>query len=412
MVSLAAPHAKGKKSNDVIFGASAAAKADIQKIGAEHVVNATVGTILDDDEKIVCLPVVERVFKSLPMADIISYAPIAGTPKYLEDAQAVCFGSHRPDAYTAAISTTGGTGGIHHAVHNYTSPGDEVLTSDWYWGAYKTICEDNNRKLRTYKLFDEDPQFNRASFEGNILHMAENQENVMAIINSPAHNPTGHALTSEDWDFVISLFTELAEKGKHMILFADVAYLDYAGPDARDFFSKFSKLHENILVLVEYSMSKGFTMYGLRSGALIAISSSQDVITEFSDINSFTSRATWSNTVRGAQETLCRIWEDEKLRNEWETEKEEYYKLIQERAAIFVEEAKEVGLPILPYKSGFFISVPAKDSKAACKALYDDHIYLVPLAAGVRIAVCAVSKKKMHGIAAKLKAAMERTGQL
>lgn len=74
------------------------------------------------------------------------------------------------------------------------------------------------------------------------------------------------------------------------------------GPDARDFFSKFSKLHENILVLVEYSMSKGFTMYGLRSGALIAISSSQDVITEFSDINSFTSRATWSNTVRGAQE--------------------------------------------------------------------------------------------------------------
>lgn len=36
MVSLAAPHAKGKKSNDVIFGASAAAKADIQKIGAEH----------------------------------------------------------------------------------------------------------------------------------------------------------------------------------------------------------------------------------------------------------------------------------------------------------------------------------------------------------------------------------------
>lgn len=51
MVSLAAPHAKGKKSNDVIFGASAAAKADIRKIGAEHVVNATIGTILDDDEK-------------------------------------------------------------------------------------------------------------------------------------------------------------------------------------------------------------------------------------------------------------------------------------------------------------------------------------------------------------------------
>ena len=94
MVSLAAPHAKGKKSNDVIFGASAAAKADIQKIGAEHVVNATIGTILDDDEKIVCLPVVERVFKSLPMADIISYAPIALPSTWK---------MHRPSALAAIV---------------------------------------------------------------------------------------------------------------------------------------------------------------------------------------------------------------------------------------------------------------------------------------------------------------------
>ena len=41
MVSLAAPHAKGKKSNDVIFGTSAAAKADIQKIEAMKVVKGS-----------------------------------------------------------------------------------------------------------------------------------------------------------------------------------------------------------------------------------------------------------------------------------------------------------------------------------------------------------------------------------
>jgi len=410
MVSLAAPHAKGKKSNDVIFGASAAAKADIQKIGAEHVVNATIGTILDDDEKIVCLPVVERVFKSLPMADIISYAPIAGTPKYLEDAQAVCFGSHRPDAYTAAISTTGGTGGIHHAVHNYTSPGDEVLTSDWYWGAYKTICEDNNRKLRTYKLFDEDPQFNRASFEGNILHMAENQENVMAIINSPAHNPTGHALTSEDWDFVISLFTELAEKGKHMILFADVAYLDYAGPDARDFFSKFSKLHENILVLVEYSMSKGFTMYGQRMGAMIGISSDKDVIKEYVDINQYSSRATWSNCNSAAQHAMIRICQDPEKIKQLDAERAKYYKLIQERAAIFVEEAQKEGVKFVPYISGFFITIPVTNSQAVCDILEKDHVFMVPLKKGIRLAVCSVSKKKMHGLAHKLALAIKEAG--
>jgi len=242
--------------------------------------------------------------------------------------------------------------------------------------------------------------------------MAIRQDNVCVVVNSPAHNPTGYSFTDDDWDFVLDLFTKLAEAGKHVILLNDVAYLDFAGPGARKFFKKFEGLHENIFVLTEYSMSKGFTMYGLRSGALIALSQNEKLIEEFKDINSFTSRGTWSNTTRAAQETLIRIWEDPTLRASWEKEKEMYYALTRERADIFVKEAKEVGLPMLPYQAGFFISVPAKDSKAVCETLHKEHLFLVPLAAGVRIAVCAVPKKKMFGMAAKIKKAMEETGEL
>lgn len=412
MFSIAAPQARGKKSSDVIFAASGKAKEDIAKYGKDKVTNATIGSILDEEENIVCLPTVAKVYRSLDMSDIVSYAPISGLPKFLEDVQAACFGEYRPDAYTAAISTAGGTGGLHHMVQNYTAPGDEVLTADWYWGAYKTICEDNDRRLRTFHLFDRDLHFNKKDFEENVRAMAEKQQNIGMFINTPAHNPTGYALTEDDWDFVLDLSRELAAKGKYIIIMVDVAYLDYAGPDARKFFKKFSHLPKEILVLVEFSMSKSFTMYGMRTGALIGVSSDKDVIQEFKDINSFTSRATWSNTPRGTQELLVRIWENLEYRASWKKEQNEYYQLIQDRAAIFTEEAKEVGLPILPYKSGFFISIPAKDPKAACDALHKEHIFLVPLAAGIRIAVCAVPKRKMHGLAGKLKKAMEETGQL
>ena len=64
---MAAASREGKKLNDVVFSSSAAAKEAIKKYGIEHVVNATVGCYAGDDEKVACLPVVEKVYKSLPM---------------------------------------------------------------------------------------------------------------------------------------------------------------------------------------------------------------------------------------------------------------------------------------------------------------------------------------------------------
>lgn len=412
METMAAPKAKGKKSVDVIFGAAAAAKEDAARIGQDQVTNGTIGAIMGEDEKIVCLPTVGKVLKDLSLESMISYAPIAGIPAFRKDIQEICFGKYKPNVYSAAISTVGGTGGIHHMIQNYTEEGDEVLTSDWYWGAYKSICTDNGRKLRTYHIFDENLAFNKKDFEENVRAMAEKQRSIAMIINSPAHNPTGYAFTEEDWSFVLSLPKDLAEKGKKIIIFCDVAYIDFAGFEARKFFLQFNDLPKNILVLVEYSMSKSFTMYGLRSGALIGLSSSAEVIQEFEDINSFTSRATWSNTTRAAQETLVAIWENEELRKSWEAEKENYYTLIKERAAIFTKEAEEVGLPILPYKAGFFLSIPSKDSAAVCNELHKEHIYLVPLAAGVRVALCGIPKAKVYGMAKKIKEAMVSLGEL
>ena len=152
VMSVAAQHAKGKFAQDKIFGANAAAVAAAAKYGKENVTNATIGAILDEDEQLVCLPTVEKVYRGLATNELIAYAPISGLPEYLEGVVTAAFGESRPDAHIAAVATAGGTGAIHHAIWNYQSEGDTVLCSDWFWGAYKVLCADMHRNFTTYKM--------------------------------------------------------------------------------------------------------------------------------------------------------------------------------------------------------------------------------------------------------------------
>ncbi len=408
--SFAAPLAKGKAANDIIFAANALAVADAAAIGAENVTNGTIGAILDDESKLVCLPTVEAVFRNLPTNEIIAYAPIAGTPDFLDKVQAATFGKFRPSGFTSAVATTGGTGGIHHAIWNYTEAGDTVITADWYWGAYKVLCLDMGRKLDTYKMLTDDGKFNLPALTEKVNALLAKQNSIMVIINTPAHNPTGYSLTTEDMKQVVAMLKKTTEvTGKQAILFLDAAYIDYAGgKDAvREVFKALDNLPERVLAIVQYSMSKGFTMYGQRLGAMICVSSSEAAAKEFFEINQYTSRATWSNTNRAAMRTLVQIYSDEKLLRAVESERDYYYQMIKARADVFVKEAKECGLPMIPYIAGFFLSVPCANSQAVCDILHKDHIYLVPLAAGVRIALCSIPLQKIPGIAAKLNAALK-----
>ena len=412
-MSIAAKHAKGKSAQDKIFGANAAAVAAAAKYGKDAVTNATIGAILDEDENLVCLPTVEEVFRGLSTNEMIAYAPISGLPEYLDCVLTAAFGNSRPEGYIAAVATAGGTGAIHHAIWNYTETGDTVLCSDWYWGAYKVLCQDMGRNFTTYKMLDENNKFNLPALKEKVDELLAKQDNLLYLLNTPAHNPTGYSLSGEDMDGVLAILKEAAVPGKNIVFFLDVAYIDYAGEkeEVRKIFKKLSSLPANILCIVGYSMSKGFTMYGQRTGAMIGVSSDKSVIDEFAAINQYTSRATWSNINRPAMRTLATIYSDPELLAKVCAERDYYYQMIKARADLFTKEAEECGLPMLPYVAGFFLSIPAKNPDAICEKLHEDNIFAVPLAAGVRIAVCAVPLKKIKGMAAKVNAAMQAVGE-
>ena len=76
MYSMAAPHAKGKSAEDNIFAANNRAIVLAEKIGTENVVNATVGSILDEDGSLVVLDVVKEALSALTPKEMCAYAPI------------------------------------------------------------------------------------------------------------------------------------------------------------------------------------------------------------------------------------------------------------------------------------------------------------------------------------------------
>ncbi|MDR7868170.1 MAG: aminotransferase class I/II-fold pyridoxal phosphate-dependent enzyme [Sporomusaceae bacterium] len=404
---IAASHMAGKAATDKIFGAAAAANAAKAKIGKENVVDATIGVLLDNSEKLVILPTVEKVYKSLPMTELVPYAPIAGIPDFLDKVQVAAFGDNRPEAYTKAVSTSGGSGAIHHTIWNYSEVGDTVLTTDWYWDPYSVLSDALMRKLDTFSLFDAGNKFNVKSFESKVTELLAKQNNIVILLNTPAHNPVGYSLDSAEWDQVLAVLKN-AKKDKKITLFVDAAYIDFAGEKnaSRAFMKKFGGLPENILVIIGYSMSKGYTVYGMRTGAMIGISASQDVINEFANVNQYLSRATWSNINRGGQHLLSAIYKDDTLQAELEKERAAYYQMIAERANLFTAEAKEAKLNMLPYIAGFFLSIPAQNPDAVCTRLHADNIFAVPLAKGVRIAVCALPSGKIKGMPTKIARAM------
>lgn len=409
--NMVAGHAKWPKVNDAIFGLAAKAKEAIDKYGKENVINSTLGALVDDKGDLICLNTVYQELKSMPDAAIAAYAQVAGQPDFLETVPNICFGKYRPDAHIRAVATPGGTGSVRHSIYNYTEPGDSILISDWFWSPYITISEEYGRKATTFELFNSKNEFNMESFKEKFEELLNKQKRLVTILNTPANNPTGYSLSDEEWDEVLNLAKENAKDPENrIIIVVDCAYIDYAGigDERRKFFAKFSGLPKNILIIAAFSMSKGYTMYGMRSGAAICISSDEEIAEEFYYSCLHSNRANWSNGTRAAMEIMTRIAKDPEKTKAYEAEVKEAKMMLRKRADAFVKGAKEAGLEILPYRDGFFVSIPCKDAKKASDELIKENLFVVALKKGLRFAVCAVSEEKCKTAPAIIKKVLDR----
>lgn len=409
---MVAAHSKRPVVPDIIFGTSKEAQDAEAIYGKEAVINATIGALMDDSGELVFFESVMNHIKAMPDAKIGAYAPIAGLPDYLESVKHACFKDHMPKGFIESVATPGGTGAIKHAVWNYTDMGDEILTANWYWAPYKTIAEEHGRRIRTFTFFDiERNAMDLEAFKASVDEMLAIQDRLLIILNSPGHNPTGYSISDAEWVEINQFLREKSQdKGKKIILFVDVAYIDFAGTaDAtRRFFRNFDDLPDNLLVIVGYSMSKGYTLYGMRCGAIICVAANQAIADEFRDVCSYSNRGAWSNGTRGAMHALADAYSDPSLMAAIETEREGFRLLLDRRNTAFIEAAKAVGLTTVPFTAGFFVSIPCDDPMAVGNALKKENLFLIPLQKGLRFAPCAVSEEKCRKAPAIIKRVLDQ----
>ena len=398
----------GNSGPDLAFSINAKVKAAQAKFGKENVINAVLGTLADDEGNIIALDSFYKRLETMDRGLIASYAPIEGEKAFRETVLDLLFEENRPAAYMEVVSTPGGTGAIRNGIFSYADIGDPVICHDYFWQPYQKMCIEFDRDFRTYNFFTKDFKFDLASYKACQDEALKDHDRMVSIINSPGNNPTGYSLSDEEWDEVIKISKEAVEKGKKITLIIDVAYIEFAGDgEQKKFFKKFSNLPENLMVLVAFSMSKAYTAYGLRSGAVVGISSSKEEIEDFKDAMATSARCNWSNGVHAPQQILVDLAKEEN-KGEYDKELLSLKAMLKERADVFVKEAADHKINIIPYFGGFFAFVPSARAFEITEKLEKENIFTIPSAKGIRIALCATNKKDVVKLVERLAFYMDK----
>ena len=393
---------------DKIFGISNRAKAMIAEEGKEKVVNATIGALLDDDGELIVLSSVSDVFKNLSPKEFAEYAPISGIPEFREAVKKDALRGYEPKGFVEAAATPGGTGAIRNTIANYSDRGDSILVADWYWSPYGTIAAEQGRKVETFAFFDDERKFNAESFKAKAEKLLSVQQRLVIILNTPAHNPTGYSLTTEDWNNVKTVLETLPAE-KKITLLVDVAYIDFAGDEDeyRSFLPVLEELPKNVIPLLSHSLSKAYTLYGMRCGALICFAKDAAIADEFRRVCEFSSRASWSNCARAPQVILSKIYGDPELKAKVFEERQGYREMLLRRGRAFEKAAAECGLAMVPFDAGFFASIPCSNPDEVAARLEKEGIFLVPLAKGLRVSIASVSEEECRRLPERILAAIK-----
>ena len=395
---------------DTVFSIVEKAKADKKANGPENVVDATIGSLYDEEGKLVAYDTVFDHYDGIAHRDKAAYAvSFTGNPDYRDEVYKwVTYGNDLKLAHSV-IATPGGSGAVSLGFTTFLDEGETAILPEIAWGSYKLMVHENNMNAVYYDNFDGD-HFNFASLKKAVDSVKDKQDRVVIVLNDPCQNPTGYSLSNDEWKQLVDYLNEVG-KTNSVILMNDIAYFDYSYrsmEETRSYMSYFNNLSENVMVEICFSCSKTLTSYGLRCGAAVVLAKNQADVRNVEIIMEKKARATWSNIPNAAMKNF--VWAVTDGRDVFLKEKKKYVDLIHERASLFISEAQAAGLPYYPYKEGFFVTLIIPDNKvrdAFHNALMEHHIYTVEVNHGIRVAVCSLSVEKTKGLAARMKAILD-----
>src|SRR6202008_2576497 len=119
---------------------------------------------------------------------------------------------------------------------NFLEPGQALLTTNWFWGPYQTLCDEADRKLDAFEMFSPEGGLAVAGLDPALGRQLATQKRALVVLNDPCHNPTGYSMTDDEWRAVVERIGARAESGAAPVtLLVDCAYFLYGARDPRAF---------------------------------------------------------------------------------------------------------------------------------------------------------------------------------
>lgn len=390
---------------DNVFSIVTKAKKDKAENGSENVIDATIGSLYGEDEKLVALDEVFNHYDAIDHRTKAAYASsFSGNPDYRDAVWNWVKQDTDLKLAHSVIASPGGSGAVSMSIETFLDQGETLILPDVAWGNYALMASVNNISVEKYKMFDGD-HFNIESVKEAVNNVMTKQDHIVLIINDPCHNPTGYSLTQNEWKELISFLNDVS-KTHSVVLLDDIAYIDYSYnlAQSRKYMEEFNNISENIMIVIAFSCSKALTSYGLRCGGAVITAKDTTKVREAEIFMEKKARATWSNIPNAAMSNF--VWIVNEGKENFLKEKQKYIDLMKERSSIFLSEAEQVGLKHYPYKEGFFVTLKMENNETRDKfhtALMENHIYTVAVNYGIRVAVCSLPVKKVYGLAEKMK---------
>ena len=398
------PDSTGRPGDDPIFALNA--EAQRRKAAGETVINASLGTLFEDDGRLCVMPTVFEAYGRVDPSRAAAYAPIAGDKVFLEAVIEDVFGGTELAERCTCVATAGGTGALHHAIVNFLERGQSLYTSSYYWSPYRIIARHTGREVDTFPMFGADDRFDLLAFEAGLIEQIDRQGRALVILNFPCNNPTGYSLDEAEWRGVAEVLERQGQRAPVSFLL-DLAYARYGAEGSADWLRWLAPITETCTLLIAWSASKAFAQYGSRVGALLAVSRNEEERRDIFNALSYSCRGTWSNCNHLGILAITELLTDPELRARVDLERADLIELLGRRVQLFNQEAGLHGLRHPRYEGGFFVAVFTRDAARVARRCAELGVFMVPMEGAVRIALCSTPMDQVGPLVSTLAAVIE-----
>ncbi len=324
-------------------------------------INATIGTAIEDDRSPMRL---ESIASKLNIAPGLAfpYAPSFGRQDIRIKWKSMIY-EKNPSLAGKEISlpvvTNALTHGVSMAGYLFINEGDKVISPDLFWDNYDLILSNSyGAVITTFNTFKNNG-FDLDAFQSKLNEGAVGKR--VVILNFP-NNPSGYSPTNDEYQSIISILKESAEKGNKIVVFCDDAYFGLVyeeGISTQSIFAELCSTHENILAVKLDGPTKedyvwgfrvGFVTFGIKGG-------DAELYTALELKAAGAVRGNISNASNLSQSLLLQAYNSA----EYHQQKAEKFNSLKERYDAVKEalknEAYKEYFTAIPYNSGYFMCV-------------------------------------------------------